>query len=179
MLRIRIFDPVNLQISYDGIRADGEYLICSVANGRYIGGGIPICPDADPADEKLNLANATATFADGSDITPIPFEAGTVYTPIEIWYGGSRLEEGVDYEISYTQNDQLGTASFTATVTGAVRVFAIATATRRWPLTARRVVCSSCALRANRDSSVRRYRSPCVWADTSATTAAGRGVRRM
>ena len=52
---IRIFDPVNLQISYDGIRADGEYLICSVANGRYIGGGIPICPDADPADEKLNL----------------------------------------------------------------------------------------------------------------------------
>ena len=52
---IRIFDPVNLQISYDGIRADGEYLICSVANGRYIGGGIPICPDADPADGKLNL----------------------------------------------------------------------------------------------------------------------------
>ena len=35
------------------------------------------------------------------------------------------------------------------------------------------------ALRASRDSSVRRYRSPCVWADTSATTAAGRGVRRM
>ena len=52
---IRIFDPVNLQISYDGTRADGEYLICSVANGRYIGGGIPICPDADPADGKLNL----------------------------------------------------------------------------------------------------------------------------
>lgn len=52
---IRIFDPVNLQISYDGTPADGEYLICSVANGRYIGGGIPICPDADPADGKLNL----------------------------------------------------------------------------------------------------------------------------
>ena len=52
---IRIFNPVNLQISYDGHSADGEYLICSVANGRFIGGGIPICPDADPSDGKLNL----------------------------------------------------------------------------------------------------------------------------
>ena len=52
---IRIFEPVDLQISHDGQSADGEYLICSVANGRCIGGGIPICPDANPSDGKLNL----------------------------------------------------------------------------------------------------------------------------
>lgn len=52
---IRIFEPVDLQISHDGQSADGEYLICSVANGRFIGGGIPICPDANPSDGKLNL----------------------------------------------------------------------------------------------------------------------------
>ena len=53
---IRIFEPVDLQISYDGSHnADGQYLIWSVANGRFIGGGIPICPAADPRDGKLNL----------------------------------------------------------------------------------------------------------------------------
>ena len=52
---IRIFEPVDLQISHDDQSADGEYLICSVANGRFIGGGIPICPDANPSDGKLNL----------------------------------------------------------------------------------------------------------------------------
>jgi len=43
------------------IAADGEEvfreecLVFSVANGKYIGGGIPISPEADPADGKLRL----------------------------------------------------------------------------------------------------------------------------
>ena len=49
------FEPVRPEIVYDGTPAAGDYLICSVANGRYIGGGIPICPDADPSDGKLDL----------------------------------------------------------------------------------------------------------------------------
>lgn len=49
------FVPVNVQLNYDGTDADGEYLICAIANGRYIGGGIPICPVADVEDGKLNL----------------------------------------------------------------------------------------------------------------------------
>ncbi len=49
------YKPVRLTVIHDGVREEGEKLICSIANGRYIGGGIPICPLADPTDGKMNL----------------------------------------------------------------------------------------------------------------------------
>ncbi|MBR2823895.1 MAG: diacylglycerol kinase family lipid kinase [Clostridia bacterium] len=49
------YRPVRLKLEIDGQKEEGEYLICSVANGRYIGGGIPICPAADPEDGKLDV----------------------------------------------------------------------------------------------------------------------------
>lgn len=36
-------------------RLDGDYVMATVGNGRTYGGGIPICPDADPADGFLDL----------------------------------------------------------------------------------------------------------------------------
>ena len=52
---ISLFRPVNLKVEADGKDFTGEYLIASIANGRMIGGGIPICPDADIADGLLDL----------------------------------------------------------------------------------------------------------------------------
>ena len=52
---IRVYAPSALRISFDGRDGEGEYLVCSIANGRIIGGGIPICPAADVHDGKLNL----------------------------------------------------------------------------------------------------------------------------
>lgn len=49
------YRPVHLEVTADGDTEEGDYLICSVANGRYIGGGIPICPEADPGDGMLDL----------------------------------------------------------------------------------------------------------------------------
>ena len=49
------YQPVHLILTADGKTEEGDYLICSVANGQYIGGGIPICPEADPGDGKLDL----------------------------------------------------------------------------------------------------------------------------
>lgn len=49
------YKPVHLKLRADGVEEEGDYLICSVANGQYIGGGIPICPAADITDGKLNL----------------------------------------------------------------------------------------------------------------------------
>ena len=49
------YRPVHLAIRADGIDEEGDYLICSVANGRFIGGGIPICPLAEVDDGKLDL----------------------------------------------------------------------------------------------------------------------------
>ena len=49
------YRSVCLTLTADGENEKGHYLICSIANGRYIGGGIPICPAADIEDGKLDL----------------------------------------------------------------------------------------------------------------------------
>lgn len=49
------YKSVSLRVTADGESEEGKYLICSIANGRYIGGGIPICPEADISDRKLDL----------------------------------------------------------------------------------------------------------------------------
>ena len=49
------YRSVNLKLTADGVYEEGEHLICSIANGRYIGGGIPICPVAEIEDGKLDL----------------------------------------------------------------------------------------------------------------------------
>lgn len=49
------YQSVKLSITADGENEEGEYLICSIANGRFIGGGIPICPAADIQDGYLDL----------------------------------------------------------------------------------------------------------------------------
>ena len=49
------YQPVHLRLEADGAAEEGDYLICSIANGRFIGGGIPICPVADISDGKLDL----------------------------------------------------------------------------------------------------------------------------
>ena len=52
---IRVYAPSRLEISFDDRHEDSEYLVCSIANGKIIGGGIPICPAADVHDGKLDL----------------------------------------------------------------------------------------------------------------------------
>lgn len=49
------YRSVSLSIEADGKRETGTYLIASIANGKFIGGGIPICPEADIRDGKLDL----------------------------------------------------------------------------------------------------------------------------
>ena len=49
------YRSIYLTLTADGEKSEGQYLICSIANGRYIGGGIPICPKADIGDGKLDL----------------------------------------------------------------------------------------------------------------------------
>lgn len=46
---------VRLKVTAEGFNAEGMYLVCAAANGRYIGGGIPICPKAEIADGMLDL----------------------------------------------------------------------------------------------------------------------------
>ncbi len=48
--------PIRISVARDGGEPKEEtVLICSIANGRFIGGGIPICPAADPGDGLFDL----------------------------------------------------------------------------------------------------------------------------
>lgn len=49
------YRPVQLTLEIDGVKSKQDLLICAIANGRFIGGGIPICPDADPSDHRFDV----------------------------------------------------------------------------------------------------------------------------
>ncbi len=49
------YESTRLTLTADGEKTEGQFLICSIANGRYIGGGIPICPEANIRDGMLDL----------------------------------------------------------------------------------------------------------------------------
>lgn len=53
---VKTFKPFDMHIEIgDETTLDGKYLICSIANGRYIGGGIPIAPLADVTDGVFDV----------------------------------------------------------------------------------------------------------------------------
>lgn len=49
------YRPVHVAWTVDGETREQDVLLCAVANGRFIGGGIPICPVAEPDDGLLDL----------------------------------------------------------------------------------------------------------------------------
>lgn len=52
------YKPVYVRFTADGHTEEREVLICSIANGRYFGGGIAICPEARADDGLLDLVIA-------------------------------------------------------------------------------------------------------------------------
>jgi diacylglycerol kinase (ATP) len=53
---IRAFKPFDMLVEIgDEIKMKGRYMLCSIANGRYIGGGIPIMPAAEVDDGLLDV----------------------------------------------------------------------------------------------------------------------------
>ncbi len=53
---IKDFKPFSMHIEIgDDVKLDGEYLLCSIANGRFFGGGIPIAPMSDLADGLFDI----------------------------------------------------------------------------------------------------------------------------
>lgn len=49
------FEPVHVRYEIDGREQERDVLLMSVANGRFIGGGIPICPAAALSDGLLDV----------------------------------------------------------------------------------------------------------------------------
>ena len=56
LLAIAAFRPIPMHVEIgDDVVLDGHYMICSVGNGRFIGGGIPITPKADVTDGLFDI----------------------------------------------------------------------------------------------------------------------------
>lgn len=49
------YKPVHVSFTADGESQERDVLLCSIANGRYIGGGIPVCPSAIADDGLLDM----------------------------------------------------------------------------------------------------------------------------
>ena len=53
---IKNFTPFSMHIELDAeTTIDGDFMICSIANGGFFGGGIPIAPMADVTDGKFDV----------------------------------------------------------------------------------------------------------------------------
>lgn len=53
---LRTFEPLHYQLTIDGVRRDLDAMLIAVGNTRCYGGGIRICPDADPTDGLLDVS---------------------------------------------------------------------------------------------------------------------------
>ena len=49
------YKPVHVAFTVEGETQERDVLLCSVANGRFIGGGIPVCPDAKADDGLMDM----------------------------------------------------------------------------------------------------------------------------
>ncbi|MBO0810826.1 MAG: YegS/Rv2252/BmrU family lipid kinase [Microlunatus sp.] len=52
---LRTFEPLHYQLTIDGVRRDLDAMLVAVGNTSCYGGGIRICPDADPTDGLLDV----------------------------------------------------------------------------------------------------------------------------
>ena len=49
------YKPVHVSFTVDGDTQERDVLLCSIANRQFIGGGIPVCPDARPDDGLMDM----------------------------------------------------------------------------------------------------------------------------
>ena len=95
------YKPVHLRFTADGHTEERDVLICSIANGRFFGGGIAICPEASADDGKLDLVVVEhrprwklpfyiPALLTGK-VLQLPFATHKRCTSVEIYAQGMRL----------------------------------------------------------------------------------------
>lgn len=85
--------PIGLSLTVDDTTVDTECSFFAVANSRYFGGGMAICPDADHADGLLDVTvvGSTTRFELGR-MLPTVFSGRHVRHPAVTTYRGHRVE---------------------------------------------------------------------------------------
>ncbi len=63
LAEVRRLRPVDVSLTLDGAEVGGSTTLVAVANTRYFGGGMEICPTADPDDGRLHVTVIEAVGA--------------------------------------------------------------------------------------------------------------------
>lgn len=106
LLEMAQLKPLNYRLTVDGERLDTKAVLVAVGNAGFVGGGIHLCPNADPADGLLDLT----IIGPASRLTlirlfPLLFRGAFVDHPAishlrarEVWLDGDGLTPMADGE---------------------------------------------------------------------------------
>jgi diacylglycerol kinase (ATP) len=90
-------DAIAVELTVDGVRHDLEASLFAIGNTRYFGGGMAICPDADPTDQELDVTIVgRATKLELARVLPTVFSGRHVDHPSVTTYRGRRIELTTD-----------------------------------------------------------------------------------
>ncbi|MEM8924760.1 MAG: diacylglycerol kinase family protein [Actinomycetota bacterium] len=117
-------EAVDLTLTVDGERHELSSAMFAVANTRYFGGGMAICPDADPTDGRLDVTVVGPTTAlTLGRMLPTVFSGRHVRHPDVTVYRGSTIELSTDAPL-WADGESFGPGDDVAFMTagGALRV---------------------------------------------------------
>lgn len=106
---LRTFRPVPYRAVLDGTPIDGEAMLVAVGNGASYGGGMRICPAANPADGILEVSwlhgVKTRTFL---RVFPKVFAGTHVDTPYVSTYTARTLSLDAPGQLAYADGERVG-----------------------------------------------------------------------
>lgn len=106
---LRTFRPVHYRAELDGRAIDGEAMLVAVGNGASYGGGMRICPAADPADACLDVTwlhgVKTRTFL---RVFPRVFSGTHVETPYVSTYRAAAVSLDAPGQLAYADGERVG-----------------------------------------------------------------------
>jgi diacylglycerol kinase (ATP) len=106
---LRTFRPVPYQAVLDGRDVEGDAMLVAVGNGASYGGGMRVCPDADPADGMLDITwlhgVRTSTFL---RVFPQVFSGGHVRTRYVSTMRASSIHLDAPGQLAYADGERVG-----------------------------------------------------------------------
>jgi len=106
---LRTFRPVPYRARIDDREVSGDAMLVAVGNGASYGGGMRVCPDADPADGMLDISwlhgVSTATFL---RVFPQVFSGSHVKTRYVSTLRARAIELEAPGQLAYADGERVG-----------------------------------------------------------------------
>ncbi|MGV1005823.1 MAG: diacylglycerol/lipid kinase family protein [Candidatus Nanopelagicales bacterium] len=118
------FRAVPYEVAIDGLELEGRAMLIAVGNTRSYGGGMLICPTADPADGLLDLLWLTdVTKLDFLRTFPKVFRGRHLSHPAVSAHQGRRFQLRAPGQVAYVDGERVGPLPVTVEVApGALEV---------------------------------------------------------